>query len=477
MSQERFVSQMRLLRLVPLLVVAPALLFTGSLLAESKTPSLGFTGAPADHGGQDCSTCHNSFGAANSDKTGSLQVTVTDYIPTETQTIRIVVKHPQASRWGFQITIREQSDETLSSGIFSVINAADTQAVCDDGSKFGSQAPCDGTIARQFAEHLNAPAGDAGTAFEFDVSWMPPSQEVGRLHVYVSAVAANNDGTPQGDRVYTSMTTLNNAGGCDFTKAPVLQTVTDGAAFQKPFSSNEMVSVFGSGFQTSGRSRAAGLGDFVNGAFPTELGCLGVQVNGPGLAQPVFLPIAFVNPTQINAQMPEFVGTGPVQLTVVLNPGVGTEIKSSMGTFNSLAAFAPAFFVFGNSTSIAAEEAVTGKIVANPNVVAGASPAKPGDIVALYGTGFGDTNPSVPAGQLASGQTPLTKTNPITVMIGTTTLASSDVLYAGLTPGSISGLYQFNVRIPASTPNGDIPVTISIGGVQTQSGATIAVQQ
>ena len=57
------------------------------------------------------------------------------------------------------------------------------------------QAPCGGTILRQFAEHLNAPIGVAGTAFEFDVPWMPPIQEVGRLEVYVAAVAANDDGT------------------------------------------------------------------------------------------------------------------------------------------------------------------------------------------------------------------------------------------------------------------------------------------
>lgn len=462
--------KMRLLRLLPLLVIAPAIMF-----AESKTPSLGYTGAPSDHGGQDCSTCHNSFGAANSDSHGSLQVHMLDYTPSERQTIHIIVQHPSASRWGFQITIREQSNETLSSGVFAVTDSSQpVQAVCDDGSQFGSPAPCNGLILRQFAEHQNAPVGDAGMTYEFDVQWTAPSQEVGRLHVYVSAVAANNDGKPTGDYVYTSVTTLNNAGGCDFTKAPVLQTVTNGASFQPQFSSNDMVSVFGSGFQTSGRSRSAGLGDFVNGAFPTELGCLGVQVKGPGLAQPVFLPITFVNPTQINAQMPEFVGTGPVELTVVLNPGAGNAVMSSMGTFQGLQAFAPTFFLFGNSTSIAAEEAVTGKIVASPNVVPHASPAKPGDIVSLFGTGFGDTNPPVPAGQLATGQSTLT--NPITVTIGTTTLASADVLYAGLTPGSISGLYQFNVRIPESTPSGDIPVTISIGGVQTQS-ATIAVQQ
>jgi uncharacterized protein (TIGR03437 family) len=462
-------SKMSSVRLFLLLAVVPAFLF-----AESKTPSLGYTGAPTDHGGQDCSTCHSSYGAANTDKAGSLQVSVTDYIPTAPQTIRIIVQHPQASRWGFQITIREQSDETLSSGVFSVVDPTTTQVVCDDGSQYGSQAPCNGTIARQFAEHLNAPTGTAGTAYEFDVSWMPPTQEVGRLHVYVAAVAADNDGTPLGDRVYTAVQTLNNAGGCDFTKAPLLQSLANGASFQPQFSSDGMISIFGDGFQTSGRARTAGLGDFINGAFPTELGCVGVQVTGPGLAQPVSLPIAFVDQTQINAQMPEFVGTGPVGLTVIMNPGLMNAVPSAMGTFQMLEAFAPAFFLFPNSTSIAAEEAGTGSIVANPMVVAGASPAKPGDIVSLFGTGFGDTNPATVAGEIPSAMATLT--NPVTVKIGDVTLAPADVLYAGISPGSISGLYQFNVRIPASTPNGDIPVTISIGGIQTPS-ATIAVQQ
>jgi uncharacterized protein (TIGR03437 family) len=461
---------MRCLRSILLLAVAPAFLF-----AESKTPSLGFTGAPADHGGQNCSTCHNSFGAANSDPAGSLKVVIDDYIPTVLQTIRITVQHPQAQRWGFQITIREESDETLSSGIFSVIHAGDpVQAVCDDGSQFGSQAPCDGTIKRQFAEHLNAPQGTGGTPFEFDVNWMPPNQEVGRLHVYVSAVAADGDGTPQNDRVYTFVKTLNNAGGCDFTKAPTLQTIVNGASFQSSISSNGMISIFGAGFQTSGRVRGTGLGDLVNGAFPTELGCLGVEVTGPGLAQPVRLPIAFVDPTQINAQLPKFSGTGPLGLTVILNPNTMNAVPSAMGTFNALQNFAPAFFLLPNSTDIAAEDVTTGSIIAATGVYPGASPARPGDIVSLFGTGFGDTNPSAAAGQIASGQA--TVTEPLTVKIGDVTLANADVLYAGLSPGSISGLYQINVRIPATTPNGDIPVSITVGSVQTPS-ATIPVQQ
>lgn len=438
-------------------------------------PSLGYAGAPTDHGGQNCSTCHNQYGPANSDKSGSLQVTVSDYVPNVQQTIRIVVQHPAASMWGFQITIREQSNETLSTGTFAVPNAtAPVQVACDDGSQYGSPGPCGSNIARQFAEHHQAPSGVVGTPYEFDVLWTPPEQEIGRLQVYVAAVAANGDGKPTGDYVYTFTQTLANVGHCALPGVPDFHNIQNGASFQPGFSSGSMVSIYGTGFQASGRDRTAGLGDYVNGAYPTELGCVAVEVTGPGVAQPVQLPIAFANYGQINAQMPEFSGTGPVMLTVTINPGEPNGVSSAPATLNSLQAFAPAFFLFLPSMSIAAEQAGTASIVADPSAVAGASPAKPGDIVSLFGTGFGDTNPFVPAGQMASGLAMLN--GQVTITIGTTTLAPSDILYAGLSPGSISGLYQFNVRIPTSGASGEVPVTISIGGFQTQAGATIPIQ-
>jgi uncharacterized protein (TIGR03437 family) len=466
--------QMSCLRLLPLLVALPAF-----LCAESNTPSLGYTGAPTDHAGQTCITCHT--GLPLNDSAGSLQVTFSaataGYVPNVQQTIHIVIQHPAASRWGFQVTIREQSNQTLSSGTFAVPNTTvPEQVVCDDGSQYGSAAPCNDTIPRQFAEHHNAPRGDAGAPYEFDVLWTPPEQEIGRLEVYVAAVAANGDGTPEGDYVYTFTQTLANVGACALAGQPIFQSVLNGASFDPAFSSGAMVSIFGTEFQTSGNQRSAGLGDYVNGAFPTELGCVSVEVTGPGLPQPVAIPITYVSYGQINAQMPVFPGTPgeePVTLTVTLNPGSG-GVNSAVATINTLQAFAPAFFVFPNSTSIAAEQAVSGSLVADPSVVAGASPAQPGDIVALYGTGFGETNPVVAPGQMATGMATLA--NSITVTIGTTQLASSDILYAGLSPGSISGLYQFNVRIPTSAPTGEVPVTISIGGTQTQAGATIPIQ-
>jgi uncharacterized protein (TIGR03437 family) len=292
--------------------------------------------------------------------------------------------------------------------------------------------------------------------------------------VYVSAVAANGDGTDQGDYVYTYTQTLENVGACTLVGQPLFQNVVNGASFDPGFSSGAMVTIFGTDFETSGRTRTAGLGDYVNGAFPTELGCVSVEVTGPGLSQAVQLPIAYVSFGQINAQMPQFTGTGAVTLTVLLNPGTGSGVSSPVATLNSLQTFAPAFFVFPNSTSIAAEEASTGTLVADSSVVTGAAPANPGDIVSLFGTGFGAVSPAVAAGQLATGMASLT--NSVTVAIGGTTLAAADVLYAGLSPGSISGLYQFNVRIPSTAPSGEVPVTITIGGVQTQSGVTIPIQ-
>src|ERR1700722_12105394 len=108
--------------MTPFLIVVPALFFAAGLFADSKTPPLGYTGAPTDHGGQNCSTCHT--GKSVNDPSGSLKVTVSDYVPTIQQLIKIVVKNPNASRWGFQITIREQSNETLSSGTFAVPSMA-----------------------------------------------------------------------------------------------------------------------------------------------------------------------------------------------------------------------------------------------------------------------------------------------------------------------------------------------------------------
>ena len=452
------------------LALAPAV-----VLAESVMPSIGFTGAPTDHNGQNCSVCHSSFGAANSDKQGSLAVSMTDYNPGVQQMIHITVNHPQAKRWGFQITIRQVSYETAEAGTFLASPGDPFQVVCDDGSQFGSAPPCSGNGGREFAEHVRPPTTAVGAGLDVLVPWQPPETEVGRLHIYVAAVAADGDQTAKGDRVYTFEGTISAKGACSLAAKPTLRTVVNGASFQPPISSTAMISVLGSGFQVSGLKRTASLGDFNDNFFPTVLACVAIEVTGPGIAQPVRLPIAYVQLDQINAQAPEFMGTGPVSLRVILNPDKPNQFVSDVATLNSQQAFAPAFFIVPGSKTIAAQIAGGSIPVADPALVPGGRPAKPGELVTLYGTGFGDMNPSIAPGELAPGAAELV--TPITVQIGGVTLSPADVLYAGASPGSIGGLYQINVRVPASTPNGDAKVIISIGGFETQSDLTIPVHQ
>jgi uncharacterized protein (TIGR03437 family) len=59
-----------------------------------------------------------------------------------------------------------------------------------------------------------------------------------------------------------------------------------------------------------------------------------------------------------------------------------------------------------------------------------------------------------------------------TVMIGG---ASGNVLFSGLVPGSV-GLYQVNTQIPAAAAKGAaVPLTISVGGVVSNT-VYVAIQ-
>jgi uncharacterized protein (TIGR03437 family) len=88
----------------------------------------------------------------------------------------------------------------------------------------------------------------------------------------------------------------------------------------------------------------------------------------------------------------------------------------------------------------------------------------------IYGTGFGPTNPALPTGQLVTTPEPL-PTNSVQIMIGGVT---ASYIYAGLVE---PGLYQFNVTVPPGLPNGDAALVAVIGGVQTQTGVSITIQQ
>ena len=60
---------------------------------------------------------------------------------------------------------------------------------------------------------------------------------------------------------------------------------------------------------------------------------------------------------------------------------------------------------------------------------------------------------------------------PVTVNFGS---IAGQVSFAALT---MPGLYQINVKLPDNVPDGDVPVTIQIGGLSSQSNAFISIQR
>jgi uncharacterized protein (TIGR03437 family) len=228
---------------------------------------------------------------------------------------------------------------------------------------------------------------------------------------------------------------------------------------------NALISIFGAGFAEAGSRRAATVNDLLGGRLPEQLECTAVEIDGRRA------PLFYADSGQINAQVPTATGEGPVPLRVILNPGQSNEIRGNPVNVTA-AAYSPAFFTFNGRSIAGLNASANNQLLADPGVVAGGVPARPGDVVVLYGTGFGVTDPVYQAGEFATA--PLR--DAIAVTVGGVRIAAGDVLYAGQSPDA-PGFYQFNVRVPATAPDGDVPVSIGIGPATTQAGATIPVRR
>jgi uncharacterized protein (TIGR03437 family) len=104
-----------------------------------------------------------------------------------------------------------------------------------------------------------------------------------------------------------------------------------------------------------------------------------------------------------------------------------------------------------------------------------ANPADRGSIIALYASGMGQTSPQGVDGQI-SGATGPRPVLPVSVSIGSVSVAPNDIVYQAMAPFAVTGLYQLNVRIPPSVPNGNQPVVLTVGGASSAADVTLAVR-
>ncbi len=238
---------------------------------------------------------------------------------------------------------------------------------------------------------------------------------------------------------------------------PVIATVLNGASYQPGIEAGSWVMIQGTNLANTYPGRAWTASELVNGSLPTSLDGVSVTIHG----KPAF--VYYISPTQINVQAPSDSFVGPVNVVVTNNS------EASAPATAQLQAFAPAFFMYLGTNYAIASRLPDYALLGNPSVIPGTAPAKPGDVVTLWGTGFGATNPAVQAGTAVSGA-------PAVVTLPTVTVGGvvAQVINTVLSPGS-AGLYQVTVQLPAIVPTGTVAVTASAGGVQTQPGAILFV--
>ena len=252
-----------------------------------------------------------------------------------------------------------------------------------------------------------------------------------------------------------------------------LAGVLENAAFEQGdvLAAGGIVAAFGEQFTYKDPTVASAL------PLPTELADVRVFVND----RPA--PVYYASYNQVNFQIPYDVaaGTATVRIdrgstrgnaiTVLMVPASPKLIRLQLRAAGLAIPESRDFF------GIAVHQDGTLSLPRDLGIP-NSRPSRPGDVLTIYGLGFGQTSPAVTAGQ-AAPTSPLAQmaSNTKRVFFGALALitgAPQDALYVGLTPGLV-GLYQINVVVPEDSPKGDVPIRVQLDTTASEY-ALIAVE-
>jgi len=247
--------------------------------------------------------------------------------------------------------------------------------------------------------------------------------------------------------------------GSSTTSPAINQTagIVSGASFQPGIASGSWITITGTNLSPVTDTWANAI---TNGNLPTSLDGVSVSIGG----QPAY--VAYVSPTQINAVAPN-ISSGTVSVTVTTPSGTSSAITATAQPVQ------PAFFQWPGNYAVATRQDYSLAVKNGTFPSLTTTPAKPGDVIILWGTGFGPTSPPAPEGEVVPSSTTYNSANPVTVTVGT---VSATVYGAALAPG-YAGLYQIAIQIPPSMSNGDYAVIATVLSGQSPSTTLIAVQQ
>ena len=308
-------------------------------------------------------------------------------------------------------TIRDAGGNPLTGVFLSDIDYAFPQPVQFLGVDLDSGASgTTGSAAVHLADQFYDPIG-AGNSF----TWSVPISDVSLLSAFIAH--------PEND--YVNMGTLSDPAGAvrgQLAQPPGKTLLA--AAISADLDANaltlapgELFSIFGSSLANT----AVDLSGFAGSSLPVALNGLSVSIAGERA------PLLYVSPSQVNAQVPLDIGPGSQPMVVIGPNGIS-------GTYTvQVAAVAPAIFFYPVPA-----------VLENTNysLVSASNPAKSGDILLVYCTGLGPTNPPLATGAISST---IASTAAVSATMGG---KNAMVVYSIASPG-FPGLYQVAVTVPA----------------------------
>jgi len=242
-------------------------------------------------------------------------------------------------------------------------------------------------------------------------------------------------------------------------KLPAVYTggVVNGASFARgnAVAPGSIVAVFG-------RNLARGLNFASQKPLETMLGGAVLSIGGRDA------PLFFSSEGQINAQVPSELAANARHSAVIKVRGDDGQQVYAVPETITVAASQPGIFTVNQQGT--GQGAI---LNAQGLLVDSNAPAAPGDIVQVYCTGLGATEPPVPSGQPAPGAEPLAQvTMPVYARIAG---KPAVVQFAGLAPGFV-GLHQVNVQIPAGVAPSGAAELVFIQDGNMSNTVTLAVR-
>lgn len=247
-----------------------------------------------------------------------------------------------------------------------------------------------------------------------------------------------------------------------FGPGPQILAVTNSASLtQGTVAPGELVAIFGLGLGPTALTIFDPATPPIPTALPAAALSTSVTINGTSA------PLLYTMDTQVGVIVPySLAGASAIFLvtygTLVSQPFTVAVAAADPGLY-SLAASGQ------GPGAILNFDAATGNYTINSS----SNPAPRGSIAVIYMTGAGTASSAV-YNQLIPASPAVTPVLLPSVTIGG---AAATVLAAQDPPGSVPGVFQINVTVPASIqPGAAQPVVVTMGGIASQNGLTMAVK-